>query len=82
MTYFFSPAEYVSLTVFVMPAMVAYLNAHISRLACTMVKALNAASQVVSAISQELRQVREAVLENRAAIDCLLLRYNHGCEEF
>ena len=66
----------------VMPAMVAYLNADISRLACTMVKALNAASQVISAISQELRQVREAVLGNRAAIDCLLLRHNHGHQDF
>ncbi|KAF6104210.1 hypothetical protein HJG60_011217 [Phyllostomus discolor] len=47
-----------------------------------MVKALNATSQAISAISQELGQVREAVLENRAAIDYLLLRHNHGCEEF
>ena len=47
-----------------------------------MAKALNATSQAISAISQELGQVREAVLENRAAIDYLLLRHNHGCEEF
>ena len=47
-----------------------------------MAKALNATSQAISAISQELGQVREAVLENRAAIDHLLLRHNHGCEEF
>ena len=62
--------------------MVTYLNVKISRLACSMVKALNATSQAISAISQELGQVREAVLENRAAIDCLLLRHNHGCEDF
>ena len=43
---------------------------------------MNATSQAISAISQELGQVREAVLENRAAIDCLLLRHNHGCEDF
>ena len=47
-----------------------------------MAKALNATFQAISAVSQELGQVREAVLENRAAIDCLLLRHNHGCEEF
>ena len=60
MTYFFSPAEYVSLTIFVMPAMVAYLNVEKTRLACAMAKALNATSQAISAISQELGQVREA----------------------
>ena len=43
---------------------------------------MDATSQAISAISQELGQVREAVLENRAAIDCLLLRHNHGCEDF
>ena len=65
-----------------MPAMVTYLHVEISRLACTMAKALNATFQAISAVSQELGQVREAVLENRAAIDHLLLRHNHGCEEF
>lgn len=29
-----------------------------------------------------MSQLREATLENRAAIDFLLLRHNHGCEEF
>ena len=47
-----------------------------------MVKALNATSQAIHAIGEELGQVREAVLEHRAAIDYLLLRSNHGCEEF
>ena len=47
-----------------------------------MAKALDATSQAISAISQELEHVREAVLENRVAIDDLLLRHNHGCEEF
>ena len=78
----FSPAEYVSLTIFVMPTMVTYLNVKISKLTCAVAKALNATSQAISAISQELGQVREAVLENRAAIDHLLLRHNHGCEQF
>ena len=54
----FSPAEYVSLTIFVMPTMVTYLNVEINRSACTVEKALNATSQAISAISQELGQVR------------------------
>ena len=65
-----------------MPAMVTYLNVKIIRLAGAMAKAFNTTSHATSAISQELGQVREAVLENRAAIDYLLLRHNHGCEEF
>lgn len=43
---------------------------------------MDATSQAISAISQELGQIREVVLENRAAVDYLLLRHNHGCEEF
>ena len=62
--------------------MVTYLNVEISRLACAMAKALSTTSQAISAISQELGQIREAVLENHAAIDYLLLRHNCGCEEF
>ncbi|KAF6081840.1 hypothetical protein HJG60_008846 [Phyllostomus discolor] len=69
----FSPAEYVSLTIFVMPTIVTHLNIEISRLACAVVKALNATSQAISAISQELEQVRKVVLDNCAAVDCLLV---------
>ena len=65
-----------------MPTTVPYLNVEISRLACAMAKALNATSQAISALSQELGQIREAVLANHAAIDYLLLRHNHGCDEF
>ncbi|KAF6109617.1 hypothetical protein HJG60_010870 [Phyllostomus discolor] len=72
---------YMSLTMLIMSAMVTYLNGDICRLACTVAKALNATSQAISAISQELGQVREAVLKNCAAVDYLLLRHNHGCEE-
>ena len=43
---------------------------------------MDATSQAISAISQELGQIREALLENRVAVDYLLLRQNHGCEEF
>ena len=40
----FSPAEHVSLTIFVMPAMVTYLSVEISRWVCAVAKALNATS--------------------------------------
>ncbi|KAF6114629.1 hypothetical protein HJG60_010590 [Phyllostomus discolor] len=61
-----------------MPAMATFLNVEMGRLACAMAKPSSATSQ---AISQELGQVREAVLENHTAIDYLFLRRNHGCEE-
>ncbi|KAF6323388.1 hypothetical protein mRhiFer1_008366 [Rhinolophus ferrumequinum] len=78
----FSPAEYISLSLFVVPAMTIALNVEISHIACSMAKALNATSQAIHAMGQELGQVREAVLENRAAIDYLLLKHNQGCENF
>ena len=43
---------------------------------------MHATSQAISAINQELGQIREVVLENCAGIDYLLLRHNRGCEEF
>ena len=52
-----------------------------STLACAVVKSLNATSQAMNAIIEELEQIREAVLENCVAIDYLLLRRNHECEE-
>ena len=48
---------------FLVPAMVIFLNIEI-RLACAMVRALNATSQAIGIISQELGQVRELILEN------------------
>ena len=51
-----------------MPAMVTYLNVKIIRLAGAMAKAVNTTSHATSAISQELGQVREAVLEKHTAI--------------
>ena len=65
-----------------MPAMVTSLNMEISRLSCTLAKVLNDTFEAIRAISQELGQAGEAVLENRAALDYLLLRHNHGCEGF
>lgn len=78
----FSPAACVALSLFVMPVMTIALNIEISRTTYSIVKALNATTQGLHAIGEELGQVREAVLENQAAIDYLLLRHNHGCEEY
>lgn len=76
--------EYVALAVSLVgvPALTVSNARNVDSLTCTLVKSLNSTSQALDALSRELRQVREATLENRAAIDYLLLRYNHGCEEF
>ena len=57
------------------------LNIEVSRIACSMAKALNAISQAIHAMGEKLGQVREAILENRAAIENLYLTY-HRCKEF
>lgn len=46
-----------------------------AQLACSMVKAINATSSAIHGINQKLSQVREAVLENREAINYLLLQH-------
>ncbi|KAK1330269.1 hypothetical protein QTO34_010457 [Cnephaeus nilssonii] len=76
-----SPADYTALTIFVMLVMGGFLNVEVTWLACGMVKAQNTTSRATQGTNQELSQAREAVLENRAAIDYLLLWHNHGCEE-
>lgn len=58
------------------------LNVVIRRMACSVAKALNTTSQAIHANGEELGQGREAVLENKAATDYLLLRNNHRCKEF
>lgn len=73
-------AEYVSLAVSLVgvPGLALHNSRALNSLACELVKT----SQALEALKQELKQVREATFENRAAIYYLLLRQNHGCEEF
>ncbi|XP_014814700.1 PREDICTED: uncharacterized protein LOC106898123 [Calidris pugnax] len=63
---------------------VAAARAHknIENLACWVVKQSNATSRVLSELSEDLSMVQHAVLQNRAAIDFLLLAHGHGCEDF
>lgn len=83
-TWLLTKAEYISLAVSLVgvPALATHNARALNSLACALVKGLNSTSQALDALNRELKQVREATLENRAAIDYLLLRHNHGCEEF
>ncbi|XP_068781141.1 uncharacterized protein [Struthio camelus] len=42
----------------------------------------NITSEILDELSQDVISVRHEVLQNRAAIDFLLLAHGHGCEEF
>ncbi|XP_021237194.1 uncharacterized protein LOC110390266 [Numida meleagris] len=52
----------------------------IERLACSSVKQANATTEVLSELLMDVDNIRHAVLQNRAAIDFLLLAQGHGCQ--
>ncbi|XP_053860549.1 uncharacterized protein LOC128822765 [Vidua macroura] len=51
-------------------------------LACWTGKQINITSKMLSELATDVDSIRHAVLQNRAAIDFLLLAQGHGCEEF
>ncbi|KAG8137843.1 hypothetical protein E2320_003789, partial [Naja naja] len=72
-------AEYVALAVSLVsvPSLAVWNSRNISNLACILAKSLNLISQALGALNRELSQVWKAMLENRVAVDYLLLRHNH-----
>lgn len=54
----------------------------IERLACWSVKQANVTTAVLSELLMDVNNIRHAVLQNRAAIDFLLLAQGHGCKDF
>ncbi|XP_053851921.1 uncharacterized protein LOC128817462 [Vidua macroura] len=54
----------------------------ISHLGCWMSKQANATSAALSDLLAEEETTRHATLQNRAAIDFLLLAHGHSCEDF
>lgn len=52
------------------------------KLGCWLAKQTNATSRAISDLLLDVDSVRHATLQNRAAIDFLLLAQGHGCEEF
>lgn len=53
----------------------------LERLACWTAKELNLTSAALSDLVYDVDNIRHAVLQNRAAIDFILLAQGHGCEE-
>ncbi|NXL30203.1 ERB1 protein, partial [Glaucidium brasilianum] len=55
---------------------------NLEKLACWSIKQFNLTYEIISALLTDVDSVRHAVLQNRAAIDFLLLAQGHGCEDF
>lgn len=53
----------------------------IDELACILEKTANATAKALSYLNEEINEVRTGVLQNRAAIDYLLLKNQIGCEK-
>lgn len=54
----------------------------LNKLGCWFAKQNNATSAALSALLADTDSIMHATLQNRAAIDFLLLAQGHGCEEF
>ncbi|KYO39394.1 syncytin-1-like [Alligator mississippiensis] len=78
-----SKVEAVSLAVSIAGVLGLAVDAQVQlrKVACALAKGLDATSQALATRSTEMEELRGATLQNRAAIDYLLLRHNHGCEE-
>jgi len=53
----------------------------IERLACWSVRQANLTTLILNAMLEDTNSIRHAVLQNRAAINFLLLAQGHGCED-
>ena len=76
-------AEAVALSISLVgvPALALGANLQLTKVVCTPAKTWNAPSALIALVEEEQQSNREAILQNRAAIDYLLLRANHGCED-
>ncbi|XP_064356210.1 uncharacterized protein LOC135324258 [Dromaius novaehollandiae] len=59
----------------------AHALASLGKLACWAVKQSNVTTKVLYEMAQDMDSLRHAVLQNRAAIDFLLLAQGHGCKD-
>ncbi|KFP35500.1 hypothetical protein N324_04045, partial [Chlamydotis macqueenii] len=54
----------------------------INKLGCWLAKESNATSAALQGLLMYVNSIRHATLQNRAAIDFLLLAQGHGCQDF
>ena len=79
-----SQTEYISLgaSIVGVPGLAIYNTRVINKLACLIVKSLNNTSIALTELLSDVQSTRQATLQNRAAVDYLLLIHNHGCADF
>ncbi|KGL89024.1 hypothetical protein N301_08735, partial [Charadrius vociferus] len=54
----------------------------LEKMACWSIKQFNLTSEIITSLLTDVDSIRHAVLQDRAAIDFLLLAQGHGCEDF
>ncbi|KFQ43834.1 hypothetical protein N333_00029, partial [Nestor notabilis] len=77
-----APTAQIFLSIFAPSAATAKNAANIKRLACWAEKQFNLTSLMLTDLLMDGNSIRHALLQNRAAIDFLLLAQGHGCEDF
>ncbi|XP_054370412.1 uncharacterized protein LOC129046651 [Molothrus ater] len=79
---FWSPAAIIAASFLAPGVSAARAHAILNRLGCWLAKQTNATSLAISSLLLDVDSIRHATLQNRAAIDFLLLAQGHGCDEF
>ncbi|NXK52684.1 ERB1 protein, partial [Chauna torquata] len=77
-----SIAARTALSIFVPGAAAADAVNNLEKFACWAEKQANATTEVLEEMLLDQNSLRHALLQNRAAIDFLLLAQGHGCEDF
>ncbi|NXE81632.1 SYNA protein, partial [Cochlearius cochlearius] len=77
-----SPTERVFLSLFEPGAAAGRALNELGKLACWAKKQANVTTEIIESLLEDQNSLRHAVLQNRAAIDFLLLAQGHGCEDF
>ncbi|XP_029445548.1 uncharacterized protein LOC115084604 [Rhinatrema bivittatum] len=62
------------------PGLAMHADIQVTKLACNLAKSINATSHAIALLNQEQSALRNAILNNRGAIDFLLLQHHYGCE--
>ncbi|NXD73792.1 ENV2 protein, partial [Eolophus roseicapillus] len=75
-------AENLLASIFCPGCVAAIANTNLQKLACWAAKQANLTSDVWTDLMKDVDSNRKAILQNRAAIDFLLLAHGHGCEDF
>ncbi|XP_064272577.1 uncharacterized protein LOC135298693 isoform X1 [Passer domesticus] len=80
--YTWSKARRIAIAIFSPQAASGIALTQLDRMGCWLSKHAQSVSLALSDMLQDMNSVRQATLQNRAAIDYLLLAHGHGCKEF